>query len=112
MELDGIMDENQHSVARPVQVKMWEAFSRHVHLYLRTGGTCLPKYHLMMHMLHRVAIHGNPSSYSTYRDESLNGVLAKIARSCHRSAFGFGCHWKYQLLCGMVGGARAANLHP
>ena len=111
-ELDLIMDNEGHSLSREVQLRMWQAFSKHTHLYVRAGGAFLPKHHLLMHMIHRVAVHGNPSGYSTYRDESLNGVLAKIARSCHRTAFGFGCHWKFQLLSGIVGGNRAAHLHP
>ena len=42
-----------------------------------------PKWHLMLHLLGQAFRKGNPKSYSTFVDESLNGVLAKLAAGCH-----------------------------
>ena len=39
----------------------------------------------------RLQEHGNPRCYSTFLDEHFNGMVAKIARSCHRS------RWEYQV---------------
>ena len=36
--------------------------------------------------------------YSTYRDESFNGLIARIARSCHRRTWANVIHWKCQAL--------------
>ena len=41
-----------------------------------------PKWHLMLHMASR-----DPAFYATFLDESLNGVLARMASCCHRSTW-------------------------
>ena len=67
---------------------LFTLFMRHTHLFHRAGGLLKPKHHLMVHMIQRCGVAGNPLTYHTYRDESLNGTIAKIARSCHRWTFG------------------------
>lgn len=59
----------------------------HVQLFERAGGRLTPKHHLMVHCVQRAVYLGNPSKYTTYRDESLNGVIARIATACHASTF-------------------------
>ena len=53
-----------------------------------------PKFHLMFHCIQRAVSQGNPRFSSTYRDESLNGVIARIARSCHRRTWQAMVHHK------------------
>ena len=53
-------------------------------LFQRAGGTTTPKSHLMIHLFQRAVSKGNPRFYHTYRDESLNKMLANVARSAHR----------------------------
>ena len=43
-----------------------------------------PKFHLMLHAIGQVATYGAPKYYATYVDEAFNGVLASIAKTCHR----------------------------
>ena len=45
-------------------------------------------------MIQRALHRGNPRLYSTYRDESLNGIIAKIARSAHRRTWSNVIHFK------------------
>ena len=47
-------------------------------------ATLLEKSYLLIHLIIEARHTGNPCFYSTYRDESFNGVLAKIARATHR----------------------------
>ena len=54
--------------------------------YAREGGVPFtPKHHLFLHLTWRSSKHGNPKYYSTFLDESLNGKIAAICRSAHRS---------------------------
>ena len=39
----------------------------------------------MLHLIQRMGALGNAKHYMTYKDESWNGVLAKIAATCHRA---------------------------
>ena len=48
-------------------------------LYERAGGDLVHKFHLMCHAIHFTRKHGNLRLHSTYRSESFNGVLARIA---------------------------------
>lgn len=55
-----------------------------------------PKCHFMIHLIQRALFKGNPCKYGTYRDESFNGLIAKIARACHRRTWANVIHWKCQ----------------
>ena len=55
--------------------------------FVRAGGGAIPKSHLMVHMIQNTALHGNPRFYWSFRNESLNGVVTKIARGAHRLTF-------------------------
>jgi hypothetical protein len=83
------------SMSRAAQLDCWSAYMRHEMLCRRAGMRSLPKHHCMQHLVKRICFKGNPLSYSTYRDESLNGVIARIAASCHRRTFGMSVHEKY-----------------
>ena len=71
-----------------------QLYLRFLTLYLKAGGVWRPKCHLLVHMIQRAADRGNPRLYSTYRDESLNGTIAKIARSAHRRTWSNVIHFK------------------
>ncbi|CAE7837060.1 unnamed protein product [Symbiodinium sp. CCMP2592] len=75
-----------------------QLYLRFLTLYLKAGGVWRPKCHLLVHMIQRALHRGNPRLYSTYRDESLKGVIAKIARSAHRSTWSNVIHWKCNFL--------------
>ena len=64
--------------------KLVVSYGRFTVLFGRAGGEHQPKSHLMFECLLHAHKHGNPIHYHTYMDETLNGVIASIARSCHR----------------------------
>ena len=77
---------------------LMQHYLRFLTLYLKAGGVWRPKCHLPLHLIQRAMVQGDPRLYSTYRDESLNGVIAKIARSAHRSTWGNVIHFKCCIL--------------
>ena len=82
------------------QRAMWGALRRFFHMNHLAGGNTVPKSHVMLeHLVQRVPHLGHPSAYTTYADESTNGIIARIARSCHRRQFGRAVHNKYRVLC-------------
>jgi hypothetical protein len=42
---------------------------------------------MMFHVIARIAWTGNPRFAWTYREESLNGVVIKMAKAAHRANF-------------------------
>ena len=42
-----------------------------------------PKHHLFLHLLNKIPVAGNPVTYHTFLDESLNRTLATIAKSAN-----------------------------
>ena len=67
------------------------------------GGLDQPKHHAFLHLIEQSLRLGNPRLRSTYRNESLNGTVAIMARSVHRSTFIQSILQKYgllQLYCG------------
>jgi hypothetical protein len=85
-------------------------YTHHVVLFHRAGGVLKPKHHMMFHLILDASWKGSPSLWATFRDESLNGVLAGIARSCHRNRFGEVIHFKFAALQSMIGEA-AVHMH-
>ena len=53
------------------------------------GGITVPKHHAWIHLCHGARWSGNPKGYSTYGDESENGLAAKQGRFAHPFAFAF-----------------------
>jgi hypothetical protein len=78
-------------------------YTHHVVLFHRAGGLLKPKHHMFFHLILDSSWRGVPSLWTTFRDESLNGVIAGIARSCHRNRFGEVIHFKFSALKAMAG---------
>ena len=90
--------KQQRRVSVATQKKLLFEYHRFVVLFHRIEGTAfLPKTHLMYHLIKQTKLHGHPLYYHTYSSESMNGVIAKIARSCHRSHWCFAVFRKLQL---------------
>ena len=70
------------------------SFNHFIQCYWKAGGEVKPKVHMMRHLIRRSSGLGNPRSYSQFRNESVNGVLARIARSCHRRSWNIMVHKK------------------
>ena len=71
------------------------SYKRFLVLYEKAGGPMSPKCHLMYHLIQNCMAKGNPRRYSTYRDETFNAVVAKVARSCHRRTWFNAIHFKF-----------------
>eukprot|EP00969_Alexandrium_andersonii_P220983 9759831-Alexandrium_andersonii.AAC.1 len=59
--------------------KLMDCCKRHVSLLQRASVPLAPKHHLWAHMTMMSLRRGNPRWYSTFLDESLNAVVARIA---------------------------------
>ena len=79
-----LLKDSPRIVPRDVQEGMLFHYSRFVTLFDRAGGTLTPKFHLMYHAIFMIESFGNPKFFASYVDESFNGVIAAVARSCHR----------------------------
>ena len=111
VKFENLLDSYDRYIPREGRLELWKTYMQFLSLYQRSGGAFVGKHHQMMHLLHRIYRRGNPRHYGTYKDESLNGVIAKIARSCHRSSFGLSVHMKFNILQQIVG-ISAVELHP
>ncbi len=98
LKFDAVISRNDRNMPEAEKGAMHFSFMRFATLYQRANGHIIPKFHLMLHMICRVAGNGNPRFYSTYKDESLNGVIARIARSCHRRFWEFNVHRKFNFM--------------
>ena len=96
--MDDILSVEIRKLSRKQCEQLLQHYLRFLTLYLKAGGVWRPKCHLLLHLILRALVQGNPRLYSTYRDESLNGVIAKIARSAHRSTWGNVIHFKCCIL--------------
>ena len=56
-----------------------DACLRHLDMFQRAGG-----HHLYIHLTLRMQRSGNPRYHSTFLDETLNAMLAKVAAGSHR----------------------------
>ena len=98
LDFNRIMREAPRVLSRGQQEAMMTTYLRFTALFDRAGGKLTPKFHLMIHLIQQCGVRGNPRFYPTYRDESINGVIAKLARSSHRSTFADTVHAKFGVL--------------
>jgi hypothetical protein len=89
-------------MTRDQRQQLLNDYTHHCTLYFRAGGLLKPKHHQLFHMILDSSWKGHPSLYATFRDESLNGVIAGIARSCHRNSFAEVVHFKFSALQAMA----------
>ncbi len=69
-------------------VVLWKAFAE---------DTLKPKHHAFVELARRLHRAGNPAHYSTYMDESVNALIARLARSVHPANFAVEVLKKYAL---------------
>jgi hypothetical protein len=71
---------------------------KHVVLWrAHTGAAPKPKHHAFVEMSRALRTTGNPAHYSTYLDESINAMVARLARSVHPANFSLEVLKKYVL---------------
>ena len=86
-EFENILRTHDRHMPASVIQQLLAKYMRFSSLYQRAGGNYVQKHHLMIHCIRDAVFFGNPKYYSTYRSESFNGVLAKIARACASVTF-------------------------
>ena len=107
MRVDELLrNTGTYVVTFDAQQELLDSYLHHVTLFSRCGGRLRPKHHMMFHLIEQCDKIGAPEVRATYRDESLNGVIARIAQSCHRNHFGEVAHAKFAQLQAL--GGRAA----
>ena len=109
LKFESEMQTMSHHVTAEGREQLDLSFSHFVQCFWRAGGTIKPKVHLMWHMVDRTCMLGNPKYYSTYKDESVNGTIARIAHSCHRAKWNHTVHIKYFALEKM---GKTLSMHP
>lgn len=82
-----IHNQSRRQLDACAQTQMLESYHRFNVLFHRTGIQQNPKSHQMYHMLYESKMNGNPSFYHSYANETLNGRIARIARTCHRKTW-------------------------
>jgi hypothetical protein len=92
---NAILSENDRHMTHQHQLQLASLFMMAFTCFSRAGGALKPKWHLMLHCIQKITFFGNPRFYWTYKDEGTNGVLAKIARSCHRRFWQEAVHNKF-----------------
>ena len=95
-QVNQIIRESPRLMTAADQQRLMDAYLRHCSTFFRAGGLAVPKHHIMIHCLQRISYLGNPRFYTCYLDESMNGVVVKIARSCHRMTFMRSVHNKFR----------------
>jgi len=104
LAFDSVLADNPRVMPRSEQQNLFTHYTRFLVLFERAGGNLTPKCHLMYHLIQRVDHSGNARFHMTYKDESLNGVIARIAKSCHRRHWEWNVHRKYNIMltCGVT----------
>ena len=87
LQIDDVLDSPGRKFELEQSQHAFEVYLRFATLYQRAGGKMVQKFHLMIHLFQDTIRKGNPRSYSTYRDETINRIIAAIARSCHRQSW-------------------------
>ena len=83
--------------------RMLNCAIRHNRCFQFGGGVLHTKHHYWIHLIHQSKILGNPRLRSTMPNESLNGVVANVGKTCHRATFIVSVFEKLELLCRFKG---------
>ena len=82
-----IIREEQRIFSPEVRSELFYCCQRFLVQYQAAGCHETPKFHMFMHLSLDTLETGNPAYFHTYPDESLNGMLSKVARSTHPRTF-------------------------
>lgn len=98
MDFDAVMANRPRAIDERTCGMLFDHYNRFICLCDRAGLALLPKCHMMYHMIQRAVRKGNPRMYSTYIDESLNGVIARVCRSVHRRGWALEVYRKLAMM--------------
>ena len=78
---------------QPPQIQEFaDEWKTHMQMIKLLGAEQTPKHHQMAHMIRKLLTCGNPHMWSTWKDESENHELGKLALAAHRSV------WSWRVL--------------
>ena len=84
VRFDTVLRASTRRISEDKTEQLMSDYLQFASLIERANGNMVQKHHLMVHCVQNTRFQGNPRMYTTYRSESFNGVLARIARACHR----------------------------
>ena len=87
LEYHVLMQQSPRVLTPPVHQEFVSALRRYFVFSRLAELPVIPKWHLALHLTLRAGRNGNPRTYSTFLDESLNGRIAAIAGAAHRITF-------------------------
>lgn len=64
----------------------FDDYNKHLAL-MAPYSSYVPKHHVCVHMMANLELHGNPSTYSNWTDESLNKILKASCRHVSQRTF-------------------------
>jgi hypothetical protein len=98
VRFDTLLRDNTRRMSEESTKQLMTDYLQFAGLVERAGGNMVQKHHLMIHCVQKTRVQGNPRMYTTYRSESFNGVLARIARGCHRRNWYKDIHYNVSVL--------------
>ena len=98
LDFDKVMNTGDRNFPPDVRLIFFQRYMKFSCLLDRAVLPVIPKVHLGFHMVHKAGERGHPRLQSTYKFESTNGVLARIARSCHRANWAMQMHSKCAIM--------------
>lgn len=81
-----VLRESPRSVPQVACQELMHCAVRHLRLLEHADVSFTPKHHLWLHLTAKIPQQGNPKTYATFLDESLNAVLAGIVASVRPGA--------------------------
>ena len=93
--VNGIIKDSGRVMTLVQRKDLMHNYLRHARLYFKAGGKPTPKHHLCLHLFISMATKGNPKYFHTYRDETLNGLIAKLCAAVHRFVFHTEVHRRF-----------------
>jgi hypothetical protein len=82
-----VMKTSGPSLGAAAASEMLDSMKRHLVLLKEVGGRCIPKHHLMHHLLQRAMWFGNSLAYDGFRDEAGSKLLKASLRNVHQLRF-------------------------
>ena len=98
MEFNRILRESGQNLSFDDQQALYHCYMRFATFWIRSGGNWTIKHNMMFHVVTRCALVGNPRFQWTYKDESLNGVVIKLAWNSHKLTFMDTVHNRFKWL--------------
>ena len=98
MHFEQMLADLPRAITDEQRARLFAAYSSHVRCFKLAGAELKPKAHAMLHCIQRSKVLGSPRFYHTYRDESMNRIIANIAVASHRALFAVSVFMKFAVM--------------